>query len=52
MKWFSSDMLGMLAANNLVFGLALDKICQTFHQHSARATWHVKNQTHKTFSTL
>jgi hypothetical protein len=32
MKWFSSAMLGVLAANNLGIGLALAKICQTFCQ--------------------
>jgi hypothetical protein len=30
MKWFSSTMLGVLAAKNLGFGLALAEICQTF----------------------
>ena len=29
MKWFSSAMLGLIAANNLGFGLALAEICQT-----------------------
>jgi hypothetical protein len=33
MKWFSSAMLGVMAANNLGFGLALAEICQTFGQH-------------------
>jgi hypothetical protein len=32
MKWFSSSMIGVLAANNLAIGLALAKICQTFCQ--------------------
>ena len=32
MKWFSSAMLGLIAANNLGFGLALAEICQTFGQ--------------------
>jgi hypothetical protein len=33
MKWFSSAMLGVLAANNLGYGLApLAEICQTFGQ--------------------
>ena len=36
MKQFSSGCLGVLAANNLGFGLALAEICQTFGQrHSA-----------------
>ena len=30
MKWSSSGFLGVLAANNLGFGLALAEICQTF----------------------
>jgi hypothetical protein len=30
MKWFSSAMLGALAANILGFGLALAEICPTF----------------------
>jgi hypothetical protein len=30
MKWFSSTMLGVLAARNLGFGWALAEICQTF----------------------
>jgi hypothetical protein len=30
MKWLSSAMLGVLAANKLGFGLALTEICQTF----------------------
>jgi hypothetical protein len=29
MKWFSSAMLGVVAANYLGFGLALAEICQT-----------------------
>jgi hypothetical protein len=32
MKWSSSGLLGVLAANNLGFGLALAEICQTFDQ--------------------
>ena len=32
MKWFSSGFLGVLAANNLGFGLALAEICQTLGQ--------------------
>ena len=30
MKWFSSAMLGVLAARNLGFGWALAEICKTF----------------------
>jgi hypothetical protein len=30
MKWFNSKMLGVLALNNIGFGLALAEICQTF----------------------
>jgi hypothetical protein len=30
MKWFSSALHGVLAANNLGFGLDLAEICQTF----------------------
>jgi hypothetical protein len=30
MKWSSSGLLGVLAANNLGFGLALAEIYQTF----------------------
>ena len=30
MEWFSSALLGVKAANNLGFGLALAGICQTF----------------------
>ena len=30
MKWSSSGLLGVLAANSLGFGLALPEICQTF----------------------
>ena len=30
MEWFSSALLGVKAANNLGFGLALAEICQTF----------------------
>ena len=32
MKWSSSGFIGVLAANNLGFGLALAEICQTFGQ--------------------
>ena len=32
MKWFSSGLLDVLAANNLGFGLALAENCQTFGQ--------------------
>jgi hypothetical protein len=32
MKWFSSAVLSVLAANNLGFGLALAGISQTFGQ--------------------
>jgi hypothetical protein len=32
MKWSSSSMLGVLAANNLGFGLGLSEFCQTFGQ--------------------
>jgi hypothetical protein len=32
MKWPSSGFLGVLAANNLGFGLALAEICQHFGQ--------------------
>ena len=32
MECFSSGLLGVLAANNLGFGLALAEICQTFGQ--------------------
>ena len=36
MKWFSSAMLGVLAANNLGFGLAVAEICQTFGQQQCQ----------------
>ena len=36
MKWFSSAMLGVLAANNLGFGLAPAEICQTFGQRQCK----------------
>ena len=29
MKWSSSGLLGVLAANNIGFGLALPELCQT-----------------------
>jgi hypothetical protein len=32
MKWSSSSVLGVLAANNLGFGLGLSEFCQTFGQ--------------------
>ncbi len=32
MEWFSRAMLGVLATNNLDFGLALGEICQTYGQ--------------------
>jgi hypothetical protein len=32
MKWFSSSMFCVLAANNLGFGLGLSEFCQTFGQ--------------------
>ena len=32
MKWFSSALLGVLAARNLGFGMALAEICLTFWQ--------------------
>jgi hypothetical protein len=61
MKWVSSAMLSMLAANNLGFHLmALAEICQTFSQHnlgfglarSAKRTWLVQNQPHRAFLIL
>ena len=36
MKWSSSGFLGVLAANNLGFGLALAEICQTFGQRQCQ----------------
>jgi hypothetical protein len=36
MNWPSSGFLGVLAANNIVFGFALHEICQTYHQRPAR----------------
>ena len=38
MKWSSSGFLGVLAANNLGFGLALAEICQTFGQQLCQET--------------
>jgi hypothetical protein len=44
MKWSSKSLLGVLAANNLGFGLALAEIenCQTFGKasNSAKGEWH------------
>ena len=49
MKWFSSALLGVLAADKLGFGLCMAEICQTFGQrHSAnKKAWHVQNQPHR-----
>jgi hypothetical protein len=41
-KWFSSVMVGVLAAIILGFGLVLAEICQTFGQLSV--TWHVNSE--------
>jgi hypothetical protein len=42
MEWLCSALLGLLAANNLGFGLALAEICQTFsYCYSAKGTWHL-----------
>ena len=46
MKWFSSATLGVLAANNLGFGLALAGICQTFGQRQHRADHGVSKISH------
>jgi hypothetical protein len=47
MKWSSSGLLGVLAANNLRFGLALAEICQTFgQQQCCRDTACPKSATH------
>jgi hypothetical protein len=35
MKWFSSAMLGLIAANNLEFDLTLAEICQIFGQQQS-----------------
>jgi hypothetical protein len=51
MKWFSSSMVGVLAAKNLSIGLALAEICQTFACGSDKSTWHVQNQPHRASST-
>jgi hypothetical protein len=52
-EMFSSAMFGVLAANNLGFGLmALAEIWQTFGCGSVTRTWHDPNQPHRAFSTL
>ena len=38
MKWFSSALLGVLAANKLGFGLALAEVCYTFGQQQCQET--------------
>jgi hypothetical protein len=48
----SSGFLGVLAANNLGFGLALHEICQTFafgQRQCQEDILHVQNQPHKAF---
>jgi hypothetical protein len=42
MKWSSKSLLGVLAANNLGFGLTLAENCQTFGKasNSAKGEWH------------
>jgi hypothetical protein len=52
-KWFNNAMLGVLVANNLVFGLALRlKSAKLLTSSSATWTWHVQNQPHRAFPSL
>jgi hypothetical protein len=52
MKWFSSAMLGLIAANNLGFGLALAEMFHLLTSSRATGAWHVQNQPHRASSTL
>jgi hypothetical protein len=52
MKWSSKSLLGVLAANNLGFGLALEKIGQTFGQQQINDGMACpKSATHQAFMT-
>jgi hypothetical protein len=53
MKWFSSAMLGVLAANNLMVWLGCCLNLPNFlNSCSAKETWHVQNQPDRALSTL
>jgi hypothetical protein len=50
MKWFSSAMLGVLAANNLGLAWLWLRSAKLFgQQHSAKETWHVQYQPDRPF---